>query len=270
MKVLAIIPVYNEADILPGVLRHLHGQGVDTYVIDNWSTDGILIGRTSDKGPDFMERFPSNHPVHIYQWGRILRRVEEVALSLSHEYQWMMLHDADEIRRAPELWTKGVYSTGGWNLNSAIELADCSDYNVIDFKVYTFPPVDNGWVPGSDPETYFTHYRPDSGYDSVAQEKCWKVYPGVGVDLASTGGHKVEYLVRWPTATKKVCPHKFTLKHYPVRSQSHGERKVFEERRKRWHLGERGRQWHTQYDQVEVGHNFLANREELIEWKVQK
>lgn len=40
MKVLAIIPTYNEADILPGVLRHLHSQGVDTYVIDNWSTDG--------------------------------------------------------------------------------------------------------------------------------------------------------------------------------------------------------------------------------------
>ena len=39
MRPLAIIPVYNESDILPAVLKHLDQQGCDVYVLDNWSTD---------------------------------------------------------------------------------------------------------------------------------------------------------------------------------------------------------------------------------------
>lgn len=263
-KVLAIIPVYNEADILPGVLRHLHSQGVDTCVIDNWSTDGLspedVVG-TNGQWISWIERFP-DHPVHIYQWERILRRVEEVALEYSGQYDWMMLHDADEIRRGPVEWNPvNEY----WILNEAIQLADGKGYNVIDFKVYTFPPVDNGWVPGSDPEAYFTHYLPDSGSGyCTSQEKCWKSTPGQKVNLTMNGGHKVLFE---RVSDRRVCPHKFILKHYQVRSQAHGERKVFEERQKRWHLGERGKQWHKQYDGIVPGHNFLIDPKELIEWK---
>ena len=39
MRPLAIIPAYNESDILPAVLKHLDEQGCDVYVLDNWSTD---------------------------------------------------------------------------------------------------------------------------------------------------------------------------------------------------------------------------------------
>jgi glycosyltransferase involved in cell wall biosynthesis len=258
MKVLAIIPVYNEADILPGVLRHLHSQGVDTYVIDNWSNDATWELPDRPLATAGYEFFPT-HPVHIYQWERILHRAEEVALQFSGQYDWMMLHDADEIRR----WNSWGEKT--LTLSQAIEEVDDGGWNVINFKVYTFPPVDNGWTGGSDPETYFTHYRPDSGYDHVRQEKCWKVYPGISVDLATAGGHRAGYS-HSPYTPRKVCPHQFILKHYPIRSQSHGERKVFEERQKRWHLGERGKRWHTQYDGIEPGHNFLANKEDLVEW----
>jgi glycosyltransferase involved in cell wall biosynthesis len=264
-KVLAIIPVYNEADILPGVLRHLHSQGVDTYVIDNWSNDATWELPDRPLATAGYEFFPT-HPVHIYQWERILHRAEEVALQFSGQYDWMMLHDADEIRR---------HWHSKWTLNEGIELVNKAGYNVIDFKVYTFPPVDNGWVPGSDPEAYFTHYRPNSGYDHVPQEKCWKVYPDRKIALAYSGGHRVAYMTpgddnEGDPVKVKLCPHKFILKHYPIRSQSHGERKVFEERQKRWHLGERGKLWHTQYDGIEPGHNFLANKEDLIEWPTSK
>jgi glycosyltransferase involved in cell wall biosynthesis len=267
MKVLAIIPVYNEADILPAVLTHLHEQGVDTYVIDNWSTDGAdFWGIGHLPGLIGYEKFP-NTPVHVYQWERILRRVEEVALEHSEEYDWMMLHDADEIRRPP----KGYYvgpTVENANLYQAIADVNKQGFNVIDFKVYTFPPVDNGWIPGNNPETYFTGYRRESGYEGVVQEKCWKVYPYLRIDLASTGGHKAQYLdpLSGQRVNTRVCPHKFILKHYPIRSQAHGERKVFEERVKRWHLGERGRDWHTQYDGMEPGCSFLADPKELIKW----
>lgn len=270
MRVLAIIPIYNEADILPAVLKHLNTQGVDTYVVDNWSTDETwdMVRACSSHLSDLVvggERFPPK-PVHVYQWSRILHRAEEVALKYSGQYDWMMLHDADEIRRAPDslyYWesTPNEDIRKIMTLKEACCWADEHDYNVIDFKVYTFPPVDNGFIPGSDPEAYFTKYRRDSGYDLVAQEKCWKVVPGIRPDIASSGGHRVI------TGERRVlCPYKFILKHYPIRSQAHGERKVFEERKKRWHLGERAQNWHTQYDGVKEGDSFLADPGDLVEY----
>lgn len=285
MRILAIIPTYNEADILPAVLTHLHAQGVDTYVIDNWSTDGFVGGEPCDlayrlahnympvtaqhqkecTGLVHVEKFPSK-PVHIYQWERILRRVEEVALEYSNQYDWMMLHDADEIRRAPVNLQWHQNSPG--DLVQAMEWVDGQGYNVIDFQVYTFPPIDNGFIPGNNPEKYFTKYRRESGYEKVSQEKCWKAIPGVRVNLSSSGGHRAVHCVAVPAAIpeRRVCPHKFILKHYPIRSQAHGERKVFEERRKRWHLGERNKNWHTQYDGVKEGDSFLADPQDLIEY----
>lgn len=265
MKVLAIIPTYNEADILPAVLKHLHDQGVDTYVIDNWSTDDTWAISVRSWVDNKLRgggcRFP-NQPVHVYQWERILHKVEEVALKYSADYDWMMLHDADEIRRGPSGW--------GWetvSLAHSIELVSTHGYNIIDFQVFNFPPIDNGYIPGNNPEEYFKLYRPKSGYENVAQEKCWKCYSGVRVNLASSGGHRVQYDDDPQEGVKKrVCPPKFIIKHYPIRSQVHGERKVFEERVKRWHLGERGRNWHTQYDGIEPGHSFLADPRDLIKY----
>lgn len=282
MRVLAIIPTYNESDILPAVLTHLHAQGVDTYVIDNWSTDETwdMIRACAYHDSDLVvggERFPV-HPVHVYQWERILRRVEEVALEYSNQYDWMMLHDADEIRRSPSRWVTdwGIggplsdYDSRNHTLVDGIAMANRLSYNVIDFKVFTFPPIDNGFIPGNNPETYFTKYRRESGYERVSQEKCWKVIPGLPVDLASSGGHRVVFRgmsIPPSLIAKRVCPHKFILKHYPIRSQVHGERKVFEERKKRWHLGERNKNWHTQYDGVKEGDSFLADPGELIDYE---
>jgi hypothetical protein len=58
----------------------------------------------------------------------------------------------------------------------------------------------------------------------------------------------------------------FLLKHYPIRSQQHGERKVFEWRRPRWYAPERAKAMHIQYDGIEMGHNFLGDPEKLSYW----
>jgi glycosyltransferase involved in cell wall biosynthesis len=39
MRVVAILASYNERRFIDGCLEHLHGQGVESYLIDNWSTD---------------------------------------------------------------------------------------------------------------------------------------------------------------------------------------------------------------------------------------
>jgi hypothetical protein len=64
-----------------------------------------------------------------------------------------------------------------------------------------------------------------------------------------------------------VYPFKFLLKHYPVRSQKHGEKKVFRERKARWNPEERAKGWHTHYDTMEEGDRFLlpASEQEFFD-----
>ena len=66
-----------------------------------------------------------------------------------------------------------------------------------------------------------------------------------------------------PSAAHEVCfpgrlvyPFKFLMKHYPIRSQSHGGQKVFVERASRWDAEERSLGWHRQYDDVKRGDRF--------------
>jgi hypothetical protein len=60
-----------------------------------------------------------------------------------------------------------------------------------------------------------------------------------------------------------VFPLRFILRHYPVRSQAHGTRKVFEERKPRFLDEERHRGWHVQYDALGPGHQFLRDPKTL-------
>jgi hypothetical protein len=46
-----------------------------------------------------------------------------------------------------------------------------------------------------------------------------------------------------------VYPFKFLLRHYPIRSQAHGERKVLVDRAPRWSPEERALGWHRQYEE---------------------
>jgi hypothetical protein len=93
--------------------------------------------------------------------------------------------------------------------------------------------------------------EPARPWDKV-QVKCWK-RTSARVDLVSSGGHDVLF------PDRRVFPLRFLLRHYPIRSQTHGERKIFIERRPRLDVTERELGWHIQYDHVEEGHNFLAS-----------
>src|SRR5437868_1542812 len=121
---LAIIPVYNEADILPAVLRHLEHQGCDVYILDNWSTDWTseLLSSIGSN----IERWPAERPA-LYDWTAILRRIEEIALERGRG-RWVILHDADEIRRVPSDWAT-------LTLAQALDIVAVTGYNAVQFKV---------------------------------------------------------------------------------------------------------------------------------------
>jgi hypothetical protein len=61
-----------------------------------------------------------------------------------------------------------------------------------------------------------------------------------------------------------VFPVKFILRHYPIRSQSHGEKKILAERRARFDKDELKAGWHAQYDDTSKTEGYLDQSDRLI------
>jgi len=250
-RVVAIVAPYNEADIIAQVVADLIDQGVHVYLIDDGSTDGTaaavetFVGRgllaveASSRGAD-----PSTNP---FDWTRILQRKAAIARELDAD--WCIHHDADEFRESP--W-RGV------TLRDALQRVDAAGFNAIDFASLDFWPVHDRFRPGDDVRASFTHYAERAPYDRV-QVRAWK-NTGVDVDLASSGGHDAQF------SGRRVFPLRFIARHYPIRGQAHGARKVFQERVGRFRADERARGWHVQYDDMVEGASFIRDRSTLTEY----
>lgn len=249
-RVVALIPAYNEEDIIVTTLQYLISQDVEVYLLENWSTDSTyeLASEFVGRGVIEIERFPKDGPSSFYNWKEMLLRIEQVAGEIDSD--WLLLQGADEIHVSP--WP-------GLTLRDGLRRVDREGFNCIDHTVMTFHPIDNGFVSGSDFESYFTHFDFCERPAAFRELNGWK-QTGQKISLAESGGHEVLFEGR------RVFPYKFLLKHYPVRSQLHGEKKVLRERKPRWDPEEKSRGWHTQYDHIGRGHNFLLNREDLSRW----
>src|SRR5258707_282662 len=96
-RVIAIMSAFNEADIISSVIGHLVENRVDVYLIDNHSTDDTVAQakRWLGKGLLDIELFPKSEPADTFDWAAILRRKEELAMTLQAD--WFIHHDADEI-----------------------------------------------------------------------------------------------------------------------------------------------------------------------------
>ena len=250
-RVVAFMTAYNEADIIVPAISRLIAQGVEVYLIDNWSTDNTVENASQllGKGLIAIEKFPSDGPPRYYEWTRLLGRVEELANRLSAD--WFIHHDADEIRESP--WA-------GVTLKDAVYLVDRSGFNAIDHTVVVFPPVDNDFVPGDDFGSYFSYFDFGRRPTHFSQMKVWKNLR-CPIRLANSGGHEAEF------AGRRVYPFKFLLKHYPIRSQTHGDRKIFTERVQRFSPEERAKGWHLQYDSLIHGQVFLKRPSELARFE---
>lgn len=249
-RVMAFICAYNEEDIIEATLRHLACQGVDTHLIDNWSTD-----RTVERAEAFLGRglsritkFPPDRPSSTYDWYALLSHVE----SLSHcsGADWCLHYDADEIRESP--WPQV-------RLRDAFFRVDCQGFNAIDHTCIVFHPTLEQREKPTTLESYrWFEFGKRGGH--FQQVKAWK-RQDTKVRLADSGGHKAEFPGR------RIYPFKFLLKHYPVRSQSHGTRKILAERQPRWNIEEREKRgWHVQYDGIRSNSSFLRSPSDLLEF----
>ena len=230
LKIASIINMFNEADIIEPVVKHLVQQGVDVHLMDNWSTDG-----TYEIGQDLLakglcsrlQRFP-DRPCSDYEWALQLDHTAQYAASLDAD--WIIHHDADEIRLSP--WP-------GLSLGQAIEYVDSLGYTAIDFTVINFLYTDHENASKFDP-TQIRSFTWGRELADFIQVKAWKNLSRV--DLATSGGHDAQFDGR------RIYPIKFLNKHYPLRSSLQANRKIFRERLPRIDKERRDRQWHIQYD----------------------
>lgn len=245
-RVIALISAHNEGDIIYHVIGDMIRQGVEVYLLDHCSTDNTVTeaSRWLGKGLVHIENFPrdAGYPEaneKQYIWSQILKRKEELATQLDAE--WFIHSDADEFREAP--WPE-------LTLAEAIRVVDAQGYSALDFELLNFRPVNNDFVPGSDVREALLHYQPCEDFNAL-QIKAWKNLRQP-VRIVDNGGHDISFDGR------RVYPVKFILRHYPIRSQSHGLRKVFAERKRRFNSIERKVGWHVQYDHIDSEeHNFL-------------
>jgi hypothetical protein len=249
--IIAIISAFNEEDIIAQVIDDLVAQRVSVYVLDNGSTDRTAaeIAPFIGRGVIGVERFASETEAGAgrYDWTRILQRKAELAQEL--DAAWFIHHDADEFREGP--WA-------GLDLAASIEKVDRFGYNAIDFDVLNFWPTHDNFKPGQDVREAFVGYEPGQPCDKL-QIRCWKKMSGQ-VDLVSSGGHEAVFPGR------KIFPIRFILRHYPIRGQAHGARKIFEERHPRFTEEERERGWHVQYERFEPGQSFLRDAATMIRY----
>jgi len=253
LHVVAIIAAYNEEDIIGQVMRALIDEGVSVYLIDNRSTDGTVAAAEPflGRGVIGIEQFPKDSDAGEgdagFAWEQILKRKETLSRELDAD--WFIHHDADEFRESP--WS-------GMTLTEAIRRVDVAGFNAIDFHLLDFRPTENTAWPVADVRDAFQFYEPGRAWDH-RQIKCWKNTGGV-VDLVSSGGHDAQF------SGRRVFPIRFLLRHYPIRSQAHGERKVFRERRGRFAPGELARGWHVQYSDVRQGDSFVPDSASLVQF----
>ena len=247
-RITAIVAAFNEADIIQQTVGDLVQQGIAVHVIDDGSTDGTAqaLEPLLASGLVRIERCPQpGRPGSAgeFSLARILGRKEQLARELDAD--WFVNHDADEFRES--VWRH-------LNLRQGIELVDRLGYNAIDFAVLNFWPTHDKFDGKTDIREVFEYFERGQEFNRV-QVRCWK--KAADIDLQSSAGHDARF------ASRSVFPLRFVMRHFPIRGQAHGRRKVFEERKPRFADDERGRGWHVQYDGLDEGHRFTRDPDTL-------
>src|SRR5262245_52124805 len=133
MRVVALITVRNEELHLRRCLEHLVGQGIESCVIDNDSSDN-----TRRIAEDFLSRGRGVCQIaHLpfrnhFDLEAQCKHQEQLASQIPAD--WFIHHDADEIMEAP-----ARYST----LAEGISHVNALGYSAIKFDEFVFVPVDD-------------------------------------------------------------------------------------------------------------------------------
>ncbi len=221
-RVVAILCVRNEANMLRHSLAHLHREGIDFHVIDDNSQDESMSVAHSFAGRGLVGT--SSLPYsELFDLGRCLLHKQEIAATLDAD--WFIHADADEFRTS---------NRPGERLVDAITRIDCAGFNAINFQEFTFIPTADR--PDQHPDEFLDTMR---GYypflpAPLHRLNAWKNLGGP-IDLVRDAGHRV----RMPGM--RIYPESLPLRHYLYISRTHfaskyaARRHRSDELEKAWH-----------------------------------
>jgi len=203
MKIVGIISVFNESDIIEEVIKFHLSQGLELVVLDNGSDDDTfeICKRCQRKGHvklirSFENPYESNLPRRVL-W--------DSTITLSPD--WIIKIDADEFLESGQ---------NDLTLRDGISLADERGFNIIQFDRFDFFMTDDDNDSGNSIKNRLKHYS----YVDDFHFNAFKFIPG-------TLGEEVSHFPIFQRGTQyKFFPKKFVLRHYPFRSNYQAEKKM--------------------------------------------
>ena len=235
-KIIGMIAVYNEPDIVGDVIHHLVSQGIQLVILDN-STDGSdeILSKYPGRGVLSVEHLATER----YDMDLLINRMYEKAVS--EKPDWVLLNDSDFFLESPY---------AGISLKDAIESEDKKGYNMIQFDNFEFLPTEKDENSNEiDVRKRLKYYTWNDNLRFLA----WKPYPGVTV--TGTSWH---YPVFPENVKVRVPRTKYIMRHYRIRSYQQGLQKVFSERLPRFPEDLRRKGMLVQYDNFERDKKFFV------------
>jgi glycosyltransferase involved in cell wall biosynthesis len=207
LRAIALLATYNERRYVASFIEHFKRHGVETYLIDNRSTDETvpIAERHLGKGLIGIEQQPEATGGH-FALERQLRRKEELACELDAD--WFIHVDADERRLPPH---------GKGRLVDALADVDRDGYNAVNFLEFAFVPTRE--EPDHDHAEFERTLRTYYPYAPQIPHRlnAWRATDDV--DLVRHGGHIVLF------EGLKMYPEYFVAKHYMFLSVPHAVEK---------------------------------------------
>ena len=203
MKVLGLVHVYNERDIIEDFLDHMAKQQVPLIMVDNGSTDGTYEMIIENRSNIVLRHAQLKAPK--FELVVLLRLLH--AMAVQEKPDWLLLTDTDGFMEAPS-----------GTLREAIDAQDREGNNLIQFDTFEFWPTPLD-PPVKDVRQRFRYY---SWHDRF-HFRAWKHGPGIRIH--PSGGH----MPIFPKGMKvNLSPRRFIVRHYPIRGYDQGRRKVAE------------------------------------------
>jgi glycosyltransferase involved in cell wall biosynthesis len=211
MRIVAMLQVYNERRFVAACIEHLWTHGVEVYVIDNESTDDTvaIAERYLGRGVIGIETLPRGGC-----YSQRLQCARQDELSAELDADWLIHHDADEIRttRRPRQ-----------RLADALRELDEAGYNAVNVHEFVFVPTRE--APDHDHPRFqetMRHYYPFEPR-TPHRLNAWKRQDGP-VELAWSAGHTVRF------NGLRMAPVALNLRHYLFLSVPHAVEKFVHRR----------------------------------------
>lgn len=128
LKIAQVSCVYNEIDVLPYQIKYIKKEGLNPYVLDNYSTDGTWEWLQENEIPSF--RFDTKGTFDLSENHRQMFNLCK-KLEKEHNYDWVFLADADLFPVSEDITIREI-----------IELTEQEGYNSIISEVYHFENKD--------------------------------------------------------------------------------------------------------------------------------